>query len=108
MGQVPHARVRRLAHHAVMEKYLVERTIPGAGQLTAAELAAIAHKSNGVIATMAPRLQWVHSYVTDDALVCVYLAEDEEAIREHGRRGGFPVDGVRSVRTTIDPTTAGV
>jgi hypothetical protein len=53
-------------------------------------------------------LQWVHSYVTDDALVCVYLAEDEEAIREHGRRGGFPVDGVRSVRTTIDPTTAGV
>jgi hypothetical protein len=102
------ATLRRRAHDAPMEKYLVERTIPGAGQLTAAELAAVAHKSNGVIATMAPRLQWVQSYVTDDALVCVYLAEDEEAIREHGRRGGFPVDGVRPVRTTIDPTTAGV
>jgi len=107
MGHLPHAAWRAPAHDAGMQKFLVERTIPGAGQLTTAELAAIAHKSNGVIATMAPRLQWVQSFVTDDALVCLYVADDEEAIREHGRRGGFPVDGVRSVRTMIDPTTAG-
>ncbi len=91
-----------------MNRYLIERTIPGAGRLSNDELQAIAQKSNEVLAGMAPRAQWVQSYVLDDALVCVYFADDPEALREHGRSGGFPVDAVRQVRTVIDPTTAGV
>jgi hypothetical protein len=89
-----------------MNRYLIERTVPGAGQLSKDELRAISQKSVGVLATMAPRLQWVQSYVTDDAITCVYLAEDEETIREHGQRGGFPVDSVRQVHTVINPMTA--
>jgi hypothetical protein len=89
-----------------MNRYLIERTIPGAGRLSPAELQAIARTSNDVLSGLAPRAQWVHSYVTDDAIACIYLAEDEEAVREHGRCGGFPVDVVRQVRTVIDPMTA--
>jgi hypothetical protein len=89
-----------------LNRYLIERTLPGAGRLSADELRAIAQKSNEVLAGMAPRAQWVQSFVTDEAIFCVYLAEDEDAVREHGSCGGFPVDAVREVRVIIDPTTA--
>jgi hypothetical protein len=95
------------AHRGAMNRYLIQRNIPGAGQLSADELQKIARKSVEVLTTLAPRLQWNESFVTADHLYCVYLAEDEEAIREHGRRGGFPVDGIHRVGTVIDPTTAG-
>jgi hypothetical protein len=89
-----------------MNRYLIERTIPDAGQLSADELRAISQKSVGVIETMTPRLQWVQSYVTDDAITCVYLADDEATIREHGKCGGFTVDSVRLVHKVINPMTA--
>jgi Protein of unknown function (DUF4242) len=91
-----------------MNRYLIERTIPGAGRLSSDELQAIAQKSNEVLAGLAPRAQWLQSYVVDDAFVCVYLADDPGVLHEHGRSGGFPVDAVRQVHTVIDPTTAGV
>jgi hypothetical protein len=89
-----------------MNRYLIERTIPGAGRLSAAELQGISQKSVGVLADMAPRAQWVQSFVTDDKITCIYLAEDEAAVREHGACGGFPVDAVHLVGAVIDPTTA--
>jgi hypothetical protein len=89
-----------------MPKYLIERTIPGAGQMDAAALSAIAAKSNAVLRDLGPDVQWVHSYVTDDKITCVYLAASEEIVREHARCGGFPVDAVHEVRVVIDPTTA--
>lgn len=89
-----------------MPRYLVEREIPNAGALSTAELQAIAQKSCGVLAEMGPSIQWVHSYVTEDRITCVYLAPDAEAIREHARRGGFPADRVLEVSSIIDPTTA--
>jgi hypothetical protein len=89
-----------------MNRYLIERTIPGAGRLSADELQAISQKSVSVLAGMAPRAQWVQSFVTDDRIVCEYLADDEAAVREHGSCGGFPVDAVHLVRTVIDPMTA--
>jgi hypothetical protein len=91
-----------------MSRYLIERTLPGAGQLSPDELQAIAQKSVEVLAGMAPRAQWIQTFVTDDKLVCVYLADDEAALYEHGRCGGFPVDAVLPVRAAIDPTTAEV
>ncbi|MGH9135223.1 MAG: DUF4242 domain-containing protein [Ilumatobacteraceae bacterium] len=91
-----------------MNRYLIERTIPGAGQLSADELQAISQKSVEVLATLAPRAQWVQSYVTDDAITCVYLADEEATIREHGKCGGFPVDSVRRVHAVIDPMTSEV
>ena len=89
-----------------MPKYLIERTVPGAGQMDAEALAAIAGKSNGVLRDLGPGIQWVHSYVTDDKITCLYVAGDADIIREHARCGGFPVDAVYEVRATIDPTTA--
>lgn len=88
-----------------MPRYLIEREIPGAGRLTADELHAITEKSNQVLAGMAGRAQWVHSYVTEDAITCVYLAENPEAVREHADCGGFPVTTIREVGTVIDPAT---
>jgi uncharacterized protein DUF4242 len=88
-----------------MPRYLIEREIPGAGRLTADELHAISAKSNQVLAGMAGRAQWVHSYVTDNAITCVYLAENAEAVREHADCGGFPVTGIREVAAVIDPAT---
>ncbi len=89
-----------------MRRYIIERTVPGAGQMDAAALAGLAEASNKVLRDMGTDIQWVHSYVTDDGITCVYLAENEELIREHGRCGGFAVDCVSEVRTIIDPTTA--
>ena len=89
-----------------MPKYVIERDLPGAGKLTEAELTAVSAKSVEVLATMAPRAQWLQSYVTDDKLFCVYVADDPEAVREHAAKGGFPVTAVHRVSSIIDPTTA--
>ena len=89
-----------------MPKFVIEREIPGAGKLTAAELKTISRKSCGVLSSMGPSVQWVHSYVTGDKVYCVYLAPDEETVREHARRGGFPANRVSAVRHLIDPSTA--
>ena len=89
-----------------MPKFVIERTVPGAGQMDSAALAAIAGQSNKVLRDLGPDIQWVHSYVVDDKIFCLYQATGEEIIREHGRCGGFPVDSVHQVQATIDPATA--
>jgi hypothetical protein len=89
-----------------MPKYVIEREIPGAGKLTAPELHAIAQKSCGVLQNMGPKIQWLHSYVTDDKIYCVYIAPDEATVRAHAQQGGFPANSVARVRSVIDPTTA--
>jgi len=89
-----------------MPKYVIERTIPGAGGFSAETLREISTKSNAVLAGMAPRVQWQQSYVTDDKIYCVYIADDAEAVREHARQGGFPADSVATVSAVIDPATA--
>ncbi|MCB9078888.1 MAG: DUF4242 domain-containing protein [Anaerolineaceae bacterium] len=91
-----------------MPKYIIERTIPQAGQLSAQELQAISQQSNSVLSEMGPQIQWVQSFVTDDRIYCVYIAPDAEMVREHARRGGFPADQVSTIRQMIDPTTAEV
>lgn len=88
-----------------MPKYMIERKIPGAGQMDAATLSAIAAKSNSVLRDLGPDVQWLHSYVTDDGITCVYVAANEEIVREHGRCGGFPVDAILTVSAVIDPAT---
>ena len=88
-----------------MPKFIIERELPGAGALTAEELQGISHKSNEVLASMAPRVQWQHSYVTTDKIYCVYVAEDESLVWEHARCGGFPITSVARVAAVIDPTT---
>ena len=89
-----------------MPRYLIERNIPGAGNLSAEELHAIAQKSCSVLQEMGPQIQWIQSYVTGDRITCVYVAPNETMIREHARKGGFPADAVLEVKTIIDPTTA--
>jgi len=89
-----------------MPKYVIEREIPGAGKLTPKELQGISQKSCGVLREMGPQIQWVHSYVTDDKIYCVYVAPNEEAIRKHAQQGGFPANRVSRIRSMIDPTTA--
>ena len=89
-----------------MPKYVIEREIPGAGKLTAAELQGISAKSCGVLRNLGPAIQWVESYVTDDKIYCVYIAPNEKMVREHASQGGFPANKVSEVRTMIDPTTA--
>jgi hypothetical protein len=89
-----------------MPKFVIERRIPEAGGLSEAQLQAISQKSCGVLQEMGPQIQWLQSFVTDDAILCTYIAPDEEAVREHARLGGFPADRVWRVRTAIDPTTA--
>lgn len=88
-----------------MPKYVIERELLGAGMLSADELRAISTKSNEVLATMTPRAEWLHTYVTDDKLFCVYVADDVDSIVEHGTRGGFPTDAVHLVCSVIDPTS---
>ena len=89
-----------------MPKFLIEREIPGAGNLSPEQLQTISEKSCSVLRSLGPEVQWVQSYVTDDKLYCVYIAPNEQAVREHARIGGFPANRVSEVRTTIDPTTA--
>jgi hypothetical protein len=88
-----------------MPRYLIERELPGAGKLSPEELQGIAKKSNEVLAGMGGRAHWVESYVTDNAITCVYIADSPEALREHGTGGGFPVTSIREVGTVIDPLT---
>ncbi len=90
-----------------MPQFVIERTIPGAGSLTAEQLKAVSQTSCGVLKTLGPTIQWEHSYVTDDKIYCVYSAPNAEMIREHARLGGFPAESVQEVRTVIGPATAG-
>ncbi|KAA1428752.1 DUF4242 domain-containing protein [Nocardioides antri] len=89
-----------------MPKYVIERELPGAGQLSADELHAISGKSNAVLAQMGPRVQWLHSYVTTDKIYCVYVADNEATVLEHAQNGGFPANVISKVSTVIDPVTA--
>jgi hypothetical protein len=89
-----------------MPKYVIERDIPGAGELTAAQLNTISQTSCNVLRNMGPEIQWVQSYVTGNKIYCIYIAPDDTMIREHARLGGFPADAVNEVVTVIDPTTA--
>ncbi len=89
-----------------MPKYVIERELPGAGNLSAETLQAISQKSCGVLKGLGPQIQWVQSYVTDDKIYCIYIAPNEEMVREHARQGGFPANSVVAVRAVIDPTTA--
>jgi len=91
----------------VMPQYVIEREIPGAGSLSDEALQESAKKSNSVLSEMGPEIKWLHSYVTGDKVYCVYLAPDEETIREHARRGGFPANRVSAVRRLIDPSMGG-
>ena len=89
-----------------MPKYIIERNIPNLGKLSHQELKAASAKSCDVLRNLGPQIQWMHSYVTDEKLFCVYVAPNPEMIREHAVRGGFPADAIREVKTIIDPTTA--
>ena len=91
-----------------MPKYVIEREIPGAGDLTAEQLNGISQKSCSVLIEMGPQIQWVQSYVTGDKIYCVYIAANEEMVREHATRGGFPASKISEVKNIIDPTTAEV
>jgi hypothetical protein len=89
-----------------MPKFVIEREIPEAGKLTPEQLQAVSQTSCGVLREMGPKIQWLHSYVTDDKVYCVYIAPDEATVKEHARKGGFPANKVSVVRTIIDPTTS--
>jgi len=89
-----------------MPKYVIEREIPGAGKLTPEQLKGISQTSCGVLSNMGPQIQWVHSYVTDNKIYCIYNAPNEEMVREHAKQGGFPANSVSKVSSIIDPVTA--
>ena len=89
-----------------MPKYVIERNIPSAGELSSQELQAISQKSCGVLRDMGPQIQWVESYVTSDKVYCIYIAPNEQSIREHAQNGGFPADRISEIKAVIDPTTA--
>ncbi len=89
-----------------MPEYVIERDMPGVGQLGLGDLKAASRTSCSVLRDLGPEIQWVQSYVTDDKIYCIYRAPDEEIIREHAERGGFPANSIARVRTTISPTTA--
>ena len=89
-----------------MPKYLIERNVPNAGSMSADELQDISQTSCGVLREMGPQIQWKQSYVAGDKIYCVYIAPDEESVREHAEKGGFPADRVTQVDAVIDPTTA--
>ena len=89
-----------------MPKYVIERVVPGASNMTPAELKAMSQRSCNVLNQLGPQIQWVQSYVTDNKIYCIYIAPNEELIREHARLGGFPANQVAQVKTIIDTTTA--
>jgi hypothetical protein len=89
-----------------MPKFVIERELTGAGKLPRQELQAISQKSCGVLREMGPQIQWQQSFVTDDKIYCIYIAPDEDAVKTHARKGGFPANRISAVRTVIDPTTA--
>jgi hypothetical protein len=96
----------RTTEGRAVPKYVIERTVPGVGQMDDAALQVIAAHSNAVLRAMGPSIQWVESYVSDDKLTCIFYATGADVIREHAQRGGFPCDVIELVHTTIDPTTA--
>jgi Nickel responsive protein SCO4226-like len=89
-----------------MPKFVIEREIPGAGSMSAEQAQAISEKSCSVLRNLGPQIQWLHSYVTDNKIYCVYIAPNEEIVREHARLGGFPANSIAQVRRVIDPTSA--
>jgi hypothetical protein len=89
-----------------MPKFVIERELTGAGKLPRQELQAISQKSCGVLREMGPQIQWQQSFVTDDKIYCIYIAPDEEAVKTHARKGGFPANCISAVRAVIDPVTA--
>ena len=89
-----------------MPKYVIEREIPGAGNMTPQDLQGASQKSCSVLRNLGPEIQWVQSYVTDDKLYCVYIAPNEELIRAHAQQGGFPANRISEIKSVIDPTTA--
>lgn len=89
-----------------MPKYVIEREIPGAGDLSAEQLQGISQTSCNVLKNLGPQIQWVQSYVTADKIYCVYISPNEEMIREHAAQGGFPANRISEVKTIIDPTTS--
>ena len=101
------AAAAKAPHHkkVVMHTYIIERTIPGAGNLTKAQLRDISKQSNGIIKDMGPQITWVDSYVTQDKVYCIYRAANPDLIREHAKRGGFPADRISEVDTMISPAT---
>jgi predicted Rdx family selenoprotein len=90
----------------IMPKYVIEREIPGAGNLTPEQLQGVAAKSCDVLRAMGPQIQWVQSYVTNDKVYCVYISPNEQLIRDHAKKGGFPANKISEVREIIDPTTS--
>ena len=90
-----------------MPKYLIEREIPGAGKLSPQQLQAISQKSCSILNKLGSQIQWLHSYVVDDKICCVYISPNEEMIREHARQGGFPANRISEVKAVIDPVTGG-
>lgn len=89
-----------------MPKYVIEREIPGVGNLTPDEVKGVAQKSCSVLNKLGPSIQWLHSYVTADKIYCVYIAPNEEMVREHAKQGGFPANRISEVKRVIDPTSA--
>ncbi|MGA9967597.1 MAG: DUF4242 domain-containing protein [Terriglobales bacterium] len=89
-----------------MPKYVIERELPGAGQLSPQQLQAVSQTSCGVLRKLGPEIQWVHSYVTQDKIYCIYIAPNEALIREHASQGGFPANRISEIKSMIDPTTA--
>ena len=89
-----------------MPKYVIERELPGAGRLTPQELQGVSQKSCGVLRNLGPQIQWVHSYVADDKIYCIYIAPDIRTIQEHAKQGGFPANKISEIKSVIDPTTA--
>ena len=89
-----------------MPKYVIEREIPGAGNMSPQDLLAVSQKSCNVLQNLGPQIQWVQSYVTGDKIYCIYIAPSEDMIRTHAQQGGFPANRISEIKTTIDPTTA--
>jgi cell division inhibitor SulA len=89
-----------------MPKYVIEREIPGAGNMSPQELQSVSQKSCSVLQNLGPQIQWLHSYVTGDKIYCIYIAPNEAMVREHAQQGGFPANRISEIKTVIDPTTA--
>ena len=89
-----------------MPKYVIERELPGAGNLTGDEVKGISQKSCGVLKDLGPEIQWVQSYVTDDKIYCIYISPSKELIEKHAKQGGFPANSISEIKRVIDPTSA--
>jgi hypothetical protein len=105
-GSIRSSQYKPSSEGVAMPKFVIERDIPNAGSLSPQQLQEISEKSRGVLREMGTQTQWVESYVTDDKIYCVYLAPDEDALREHARQAGFPANRISRISSVIDPTTA--